>query len=33
VDVLAAFAIMSLSVVVLFFIALQLMSRSAGLRD
>ncbi len=33
VNVLAAFTIMSLAVVVLFFIALQLMSRSAGLRD
>ena len=33
VDVFAALAIMSLSVVVLFFIALRLMSRSAGLRD
>lgn len=33
VDVFAALTIMSLSVVVLFFIALRLMSRSAGLRD
>ncbi|MEN9527279.1 MAG: hypothetical protein RLY56_1230 [Pseudomonadota bacterium] len=33
VDVFAALAIMTLSVVVLFFIALHLMSRSAGLRD